>query len=58
MLARFMGDEKYAALNRKAMQNMSVVAGLLFLCLPAFFYLMLGLMISILFLISNAQWPC
>jgi len=56
MLARFMGEEKYAALNREAMQKMSAAAGLSFLCLPAFFYLMLGLIISLLFPVSIDSW--
>ena len=56
MLARFMGEEKYAALNRHAMRNMSVVAGLSLLCLPAFFYLLLGSTLTLLFPISIESW--
>lgn len=56
MLARFMGEEKYARLNRDAMQKMSIPGGLLLLCLPAFFYLMLGLIMSLLFPVSIENW--
>jgi hypothetical protein len=56
MLARFMGEEKYAALNREAIQKMPVLLGLSLLCLPAFFFMMLGLMMLILFPDSSNGW--
>jgi hypothetical protein len=49
MLARFMGEEKYAALSREAIQKMPVLLGLALLCLPAFFFTMLGLLMLVLF---------
>jgi hypothetical protein len=56
MLARFMGEEKYAALNREAIQKMPVLLGLSLLCLPAFFLVILGLLMLVLFPHSNNGW--
>jgi hypothetical protein len=56
MLARFMGEENYAALNREAIQKMPLLLGLSLLCLPAIFLLMLGLMMLLLFPKSSNQW--
>jgi hypothetical protein len=56
MLARFMGEENYAALNREAIQKMPLLLGLSLLCLPAIFLMMLGLMMLLLFPKSSNQW--
>ena len=56
MLARFMGEENYAALNREAIQKMPFVLGLSLLCLPAIFLMMLGLMMLLLFPESSNRW--
>jgi hypothetical protein len=56
MLARFMGEEKYAALNREAIQQMPVWLGLSLLCLPAIPFMMLGLMMLLLFPASGNSW--
>jgi hypothetical protein len=56
MLARFLGEGKYAALHREAMQKMPALLGLSLLCLPAMFFAMLGLMIFILFPNSSGGW--
>lgn len=56
MLARFMGEEKYAALNREAIQKMPIVLGLSLLCLPAFFLMTWGLLILLLFPDSSTGW--
>lgn len=56
MLARFMGEEKYAALNREAIQTMPVFLGLSLLCLPAVFFLMLGVVMLLLFPESGNNW--
>jgi hypothetical protein len=56
MLARFMGEEKYATLSREAIQTMPVLLGLSLLCLPAFFFLMLGLLMLVLFPYSSDRW--
>jgi hypothetical protein len=56
MLARFMGEEKYAALNREAIQKMPVLLGLSLLCSPAFFLMMLGLLMLLLFSDSSNGW--
>jgi len=56
MLARFMGEESYAALNREAIQKMPVLLGLSLLCLPAIFLMMLGLMMLLLFPESSNRW--
>jgi hypothetical protein len=56
MLARFMGERKYAALQREAIQEMHILAGLPLLCLPAFFYMMLGLMMLVLFPDPGKSW--
>ena len=56
MLARFMSEENYAALNREAIQKMPFFLGLSLLCLPAIFLMMLGLMMMLLFPESNNRW--
>ena len=56
MVARFLGEEKYAALNREAMQRLPVLPGLSLLCLPAIFFLMLGLMLLLFFPGSSYGW--
>jgi hypothetical protein len=56
MLARFMGEENYAALNREAIQKMPFLLGLSLLCLPAIFLMMLGLMMLLLFPESSNRW--
>jgi len=56
MLARSMGEEKYAALNREAIQKMPIVLGLSLLCLPAFFLMAWGLLILLLFPDSSTGW--
>jgi hypothetical protein len=56
MLARFMGEEKCAALNREAIQKMPIVLGLSLLCLPAFFLMAWGLLILVLFPDSSTGW--
>jgi len=49
MLARSVGEEKYATLNREAMQKMPVLPGLSLLCLPALFLVTLGLIMLLFF---------
>ena len=56
MLARFLGEGKYAALHREAIQKMPISLGLSLLCLPAIFFVMLGLVILILFPNSSNGW--
>ncbi len=56
MLSRFLGEESYAALHREAIQKMPIALGLSLLCLPAIFFLMLGLMILILFPNPTHGW--
>jgi hypothetical protein len=56
MLARFMGEENYAALNREAIRKTPVLLGLSLLCLPAIFLMMLGLMMLLLFPESSNRW--
>ena len=56
MLARFMGEENYAALNREAIQKIPFLLGLSLLCLPAIFLMMLGLMMLLLFPESSNRW--
>jgi len=56
MLARFMGEENYAALNREAIRKTPVLLGLSLLCLPAIFLMMLGLMMLLLFSESSNRW--
>ena len=56
MLARFMGEENYAALNREAIRNTPVLLGLSLLCFPAIFLMMLGLMMLLLFPEPSNRW--
>ncbi len=56
VLARFMGEENYAALNRDVIQKMPFLLGLSLLCLPAIFLMMLGLMMLLLFSESSNRW--
>jgi hypothetical protein len=56
MLARSMGEEKYATLNREAIQKTPVFLGLSLLCLPAFFLMAWGLLILVLFPDSSTGW--
>jgi hypothetical protein len=56
MIARFMGEENYAALNREAIRKMPFLLGLSLLCLPALFLMMLGLMMLLLFPESSNRW--
>jgi len=56
MLARFMGEDNYAALNREAIQKMPAPLGLFLLCSPAIFLMMLGLMMLLLFPESGNRW--
>jgi hypothetical protein len=56
MLARSMGEESYAALNREAIQKMPLLLGLSLLCLPAIFLMMLGLMMLLLLPESSNRW--
>jgi len=56
MLARFMGEHNYAALNREAIQKMPVPLGLLLICSPAIFLMMLGLMMLLLLPESSNRW--
>jgi hypothetical protein len=56
MLARYVGEEKFTALHREAIQTMPVLLGLGLLCLPAIFFLMLGLMMLLLLPHANNDW--
>jgi hypothetical protein len=56
MLARFLGEEKYAALNQEAMQKMPLLLALSLLCLPAMFFVMLALMMLVLFPNASSGW--
>jgi len=56
MLSRYMGEEKYAALHRDAIQKMPIFLGLSLLCLPAIFFMMLGLMMLLLFPDESNGW--
>lgn len=56
MLARFMGEENYAALGREAIRKMPLLVGLSLLCLPAIFLMMLGLLMLLFFPQSSYRW--
>lgn len=48
LLARYLGEESYAALNRDAIQKMPILSGLSLLCLPAFFFGIMGFVMFVL----------
>ena len=56
MLARFMGEEAYAALNRDAMRTLPMKLGLFLLCLPALFFAMLGGLMLVLSPTTGNAW--
>jgi hypothetical protein len=56
MLARFMGERDYAALNREAIRKTSVLLGLSLLCLPAIFLMLLGLIMLLLLPETSNRW--
>ena len=56
LLARYLGEEKYAAMHRDAIQKMAILSGLSLLCLPAFFLSILGLVMFVLFPDSASGW--
>jgi len=56
LLARSLGEEKYAELHHDAMLNMPFFLGVSLQCLPGFFCALLALVLSLLFPQSIDNW--